>query len=86
MVLAQLGQALDRSFLKGQAGLADFFGLKPVEVVGQIDQRIGAGLIQQVSQAGGVPAAFRRTWREEANIFFGTEADQRLSQGIAAAQ
>lgn len=51
MVLAQLCQPLHRPLLLGQALLADRLGLEPVEVIGQVDQRVGAMVIEQLSEA-----------------------------------
>ena len=68
------------------ARLVDPLRLEPVEVVGEIDQRIGARVIEQLGQAGDIPATLGWAWGKKANIFLGPQADQRLPQGIAAAQ
>ncbi|MNC51140.1 hypothetical protein D3C75_1004200 [compost metagenome] len=86
MVLTQLGQALDCAFLLGQALLADCFGLEPVEIVGQVDQRIGAGVVEQLGQARWIPAAVRRARRQKADIFLGPETNQRLPEGTSTTQ
>ncbi len=86
VVLAQFGQALDRELLGSQAGFADRFGLEPVEIVGEVDQRIGTGVIEQLGEACGIPAVLGRFGCEETNVFLCTEANQRLPEGIPAAQ
>jgi hypothetical protein len=86
VVLAQLGQALHGAFLGGEAALVEALGLEPVMVVGQVDQRVRSGLVEQLGQAGPVPAAFRRARGEEADVFLGTLAHQRLTQGITPTQ
>ena len=48
--------------------------------------RIGAGVINQLGQAGRIPATLRRAWGEEADVFLGALAHQRMTQGIAPAQ
>src|SRR3989338_7692859 len=56
MMLTELGQTLNGTLLGSKLRLADHFGLEPVEVVSKVDQGIGARVIQQLSEAGGVPA------------------------------
>ncbi|MCY1543198.1 hypothetical protein D9M68_790020 [compost metagenome] len=84
VVLAEFREALDCPLLSGQTLLGHFFGLEPVEVVREVDQGIGAGVVEQLGQAGGIPARLRRLRREETDVFLGAETDQRLPQGIAA--
>ena len=86
VVLAELGEALDRAFLRGETGRAGLLGLEPVEVVGEVDHRIGAGVVEQLGQAGGIPALFGRARGEEPYIILGPQADKRLAKGIATAQ
>ena len=86
MVLAQFGQAFDGELLGGQTGFADGFGLEPVEVVGEVDQRIGTGVVEQLGKARGIPAVLGRFGGEETDVFLCTEANQRLPEGIPAAQ
>ena len=86
MVLAQLGQTLDRAFLAGEALRVETLGLEPVEVVGQVDHRIGARLIEQLGQARGLPATLWRARGEKADVFLGSLAHQRLTQGITPTQ
>ena len=85
-MLAQLGKPLDRTLLPGQTFLADRLRLKPVKVIGKVDQGIRAGVIEQLRQARGIPAVLRRTGGEETDVFLRTEANQRLPKGISAAQ
>ncbi|MCY1369906.1 hypothetical protein D9M69_569660 [compost metagenome] len=86
VVLAQFRQTLDRALLAGQARFAHRLGLKPVEVVGKVDQCIGTGVVEQLCQARGIPAVFGRAGGEETDVFLRTEANQRLPKGISAAQ
>src|SRR5690606_10997550 len=86
IVLTELGQALDCSLLVGQRRLIDPAALKPVEVVGKVDDDIRAVVVEQLGQTGRIPALVRRARREETDILLGTKADERLAQGIAAAQ
>ncbi len=85
-MLAEFGQTLHRALLAGQAGGLDSLGLEPVEVVGKVDHRVGTGLVQQHGEAGGVPSLVGRSGGEEADVFLGAQADQRLSKGITATQ
>jgi hypothetical protein len=85
-MLAQFGQTLDGALLPGQTALADRLGLEPVEIVGEVDQRIGTGVVEQLRQARGIPAVFGRAGGEETDVFLRTEANQRLPKGISAAQ
>ncbi|MCY1509782.1 hypothetical protein D9M68_441380 [compost metagenome] len=80
MVLAEFGEAFHAAFLGRQADFADFVGLEPVEVVGEVDHGVGPGVIEQLGQAGGVPALFGRTRSEKADVFLGAQANQRLSE------
>ena len=86
VVLAQFGQTFDGAFLPGHAAFADGFGLEPVEIVGEVDQRIRTGVVEQLRQARGIPAVFWRAGGEETDVFLRTEANQRLPKGISAAQ
>ncbi len=86
VVLAQFGQALDRPLLPGQALFADRLRLEPVEVVGEVDQRVRTGVVEQLRQARGIPAVLRWAGGEETDVFLRTEANQRLPKGISAAQ
>src|SRR5690606_2976116 len=86
VVLAQLRQPLHRPLLLRQALLADRLGLEPVEVIGQVDHRIGALFVEQQGQAGRVPAVFRRTRCQESDVLLGPETNQRLPEGIATTQ
>ncbi|EOB13073.1 hypothetical protein NBO_211g0001 [Nosema bombycis CQ1] len=86
VMLAQLGQAFDGEFLGGQAGLAHGFGLEPVEIVGEVDQGIGTGVVEQLGETCGIPAVLGRFGGEETDVFLRTEANQRLPEGIPAAQ
>lgn len=85
-MLTQLRQTLHRPLLQGQALLADRLGLEPVEVVGQIDQRIGAMVIEQLGKAGRGPAVLGRARRQESDVLLGPKANQRLPEGIATTQ
>ncbi|MNM67416.1 hypothetical protein D3C81_789510 [compost metagenome] len=86
VVLAQFSQALHRALLLSQALFADGLGLEPVEVIGQVHQRVGAGVVQQLGQAGRVPAVLWRTRCQKADIFLGPETNQRLPKGISTTQ
>ena len=86
VVLAQLCQPLHRPLLLGQALFADRLGLEPVEVIGQVDQGIGAMIVKQLSEAGRVPAALGRARCQECNVLFSPETNQRLPEGIATTQ
>lgn len=86
MVLAQFRQALDGGFLPGQANLVHALGLEPVEIIGEVDQGIGTGVVEQLGKAGGIPAVLGRARGEETDIFLRTEANQRLPESIPAAQ
>src|SRR5690606_22632216 len=66
--------------------LVDLTALEPVEIVGQVDDNIRTVVVEQLGEAGGIPALGGWTGCEEADVFFGTQADERLAQGIAAAQ
>ena len=74
-----------RSIAAG-ALLADGLGLKPVEVVRQVDQGVRAGVVEQLRQARGIPTVFGRAGGKKTDVFFCTEANQRLPKGISAAQ
>ncbi|MNP57864.1 hypothetical protein D3C76_1527300 [compost metagenome] len=80
MVLAEFGEAFNAALLGRQADVADFVGLEPVEVVGEVDHGVGPGVIEQLGQAGGVPTLFGRTRSEKTYVFLGTQANQRLSE------
>src|SRR5690606_36790517 len=86
IVLTELGQALDCSLLVGQRRLIDPAALKPVELVGKVDDDIRADVVEQMGQTGLIAALARGARREETDILLGTKADERLAQGIAAAQ
>ncbi|MNR04771.1 hypothetical protein D3C85_1207600 [compost metagenome] len=86
VMLAQLGQTLDRTLLQRQPLFADTVGLEPVEIVGKVDQRIRARVIEQLGQARRVPAFLWRARGEKADIFLGSEANQRLPEGIPTTQ
>ncbi|MCY1438647.1 hypothetical protein D9M71_548560 [compost metagenome] len=86
VVQAQLGQAVDGPLLGEQALCLDLLGQEPVMVVGQVDQRIRALLVQQAGQAGGIPALRRRHGGDELDVLFRPQTQQRLSKGITAAQ
>ena len=86
MVLAKLGKTLHRALLGGQTLFADRLGLEPVEIVGEVDQGVGTGVVEQLGKAGGIPAVLGRARREETDIFLRTKANQRLPEGIPAAQ
>ncbi|MNG03689.1 hypothetical protein D3C84_867790 [compost metagenome] len=86
VMLAQFGQTLDCTLLPGQTRFADRLRLEPVEVVGEVDQRVRAGVVEQLRQARGIPAVLRWAGGEETDVFLRTEANQRLPKGISAAQ
>ena len=45
-----------------------------------------SALLEQLGKAGGIPAVLWRARGEETDIFLCTEANQRLPEGIPAAQ
>ena len=85
-MLAQLRQPLHCALLLGQSLFADRLGLEPVEVIGQVDQGIGAMIVEQLSEAGRSPAVFWRARSQECDVLLGPETNQRLPKGIATTQ
>ncbi|MNC41815.1 hypothetical protein D3C75_906000 [compost metagenome] len=86
VVLAQLRQPLHSPLLLGQALLTDRLGLKPVEVIGQVDQGIGTMIVEQLGEAGRRPAVLGRARRQECDVLLGPKTNQRLPEGIATTQ